>query len=116
MVFTNSSLQWEGSGVSAADELVTRCDALSSCSLQPLSVSLEEATSGIARALFIITDSISYCCSANHGLHLVLNTISDAATENSVSLRHAMFIRFFRCFCSKRISQTTILVAYIIVR
>ena len=74
------------SGVSAAGELVTRSDALSSCSLQPLSVSLEEATSDIARALFISTDSITSSCLASHGLQLVLNTISDAAVENSVSL------------------------------
>ena len=88
------------SGVSAAGELTTRCDALHLCSLQPLSVSLEEATSGIARALFISTDSITYSCTASHGLLLVLNTLSDDAAKNAVSPRHAMFMRFFRCFCS----------------
>ena len=88
------------SGVSAAGELVTRSDALSSCSLQPLSVSLEEATSGIARALFISTDSTTYSCTASHGLQLVLNTISDVAAQNAVSRRQAMFMRFFRCYCS----------------
>ena len=48
------------SGVSAAGELITRCDALNLCSLQPTTVSLEEATSSIARALFIGTDSIAF--------------------------------------------------------
>ena len=88
------------SGVSAAGEFISRCDALNSCSLQPLSVSLEEATSSIARALFIITDSICYSCSASHGLHLALNAISNVAAENAVSPRHAMLMRFFRCLCS----------------
>ena len=37
------------SGVSAAEALVTRYDALASCSLQPTSVSLEEATSSIVK-------------------------------------------------------------------
>ena len=94
------------SGVSAAGELISRCDALNSCSLQPLSVSLEEATSSIARALFIITDSISYSCSASHGLHLALNALSDVAAENAVSPRQVQLMRFFRCLCSTMVDAS----------
>ena len=94
------------SGVSAAGELIQRCDALDSCSLQPLSVSLEEATSSISRALFIITDSIAYSCSASHGLQLALNAISDAAASTGSSSRHAMMMRFFRCLCSTMVDAS----------
>ena len=88
------------SGIAAAGEILTRSDALSSCSLQPLSVSLEEATSSIARALFLSTDSIAYSCSASHGVILVLSTISDVAPEGSISPRRTAFNRLFRCFAS----------------
>ena len=94
------------SGIAAAGEILSRCDALNSCSLQPLSVSLEEATSSLARALFIITDSISCSCSASHGLLLALNAMSNDAAENGVSPRHAMFMRFFRCLCSTMVDAS----------
>ena len=102
------------SGVSAAGELTSRCDALNLCSLQPLSVSLEEATSSIARALFIITDSIAYSCSASHGLQLALNAISDAAASTGSSPQHTMRMRFFRCLCSTMVdaSQSLGVTAY----
>ena len=87
-------------GIAAAGEILTRSDALSLCSLQPLSVSLEEATSSIARALFLSTDSIAYSCSASHGIRLVLSTISDVIPEGSISPRRTQFNRFFRCFAS----------------
>jgi hypothetical protein len=102
------------SGVSAAGELIQRCDALNLCSLQPTTVSLEEATSSIARALFIGTDSIAFSSSASLGIYRVLNTFSDDAPEGSISLRRATFNRFFRCFCSTVVdaSQALGLTAY----
>ena len=88
------------SGVATAGEFMSRSDALSFCSLQPSSVSLEEARSSIARALFLGTDSIAYSSSASHGVLLVLNTISDEPVGDSVSPRQAAFMHAFRCFCS----------------
>ena len=89
------------SGVSAASELMNRSDALSACSLQPSSVSLAEARSSIARALFISTDSIAFSCAASYSIHGILANLSEVSTSTKdASPRRTTFMRAFRCFCS----------------
>ena len=89
------------SGVSAASELMNRSDALSACSLQPSSVSLAEARSSIARALFISTDSIAFICSASYSVHSIISNLSEiAVSSKEASPRRTTFLRAFRCFCS----------------
>ena len=70
------------SGVSAASELMNRSDDLSPCSLQPSSVSLDEAGSSIARALFISTDSIAFSCSASYSVHGILSDLSEVSISS----------------------------------
>ena len=71
----------DASGITAAGELMTRSDALSACPLQPSSVSLDEARSSIARALFISTDSIAFSCSASYSIHRIFSNLSEISVS-----------------------------------
>jgi uncharacterized membrane protein YgcG len=95
-------------GVLAAAELRARSDNLLSCKLQTSTVSDVEARSGLARALFIITDSIAYVSSAALSVHNSLAPLPRvSAVEGSPSDFNVATNRIFRCFNSAILDMST---------
>ena len=95
-------------GVLAAAELRARSDNLLSCKLQASNVSDAEARSGLARALYIITDSITYISSAALSVHNSISTLSQVAPEGGGSSDFDVAsARLFRCFNSAILDMST---------